>query len=65
MNRLIVLFVLASFGAVWLSSPSLASERMSTTEVKQAGHTWEKIKAYTLDKKSEALAYGKIVKKSR
>lgn len=64
MNRSIVPFMIAGLSAVWLAQSVQATEQTAGAEVsKQAGDAWNTIKSYTLDKKSEAVAYGEQLMK--
>ncbi len=47
-----------------MAQPALAAEQTTASDVsRQASDTWNKIKAYTVDKKGEAVAYGKQLMK--
>jgi hypothetical protein len=64
MNRSIISFMFAGLSTVLLAQPVVAVEQTTGADVsKQAGETWNTIKSYTLDKKSEAVAYGKQLMK--
>ncbi len=60
MIRSVTQLVIAGVGAVWLLPPALAAEQTSAADVsRQTGETWNTIKAYSQDRKNEAVAYGK------
>jgi hypothetical protein len=62
MNRSII--VVAGVSALWLAQPIPAAEQTTGADVsRQTVETWNAIKAYSLDKKSEAVAYGKQLMK--
>jgi hypothetical protein len=64
MNRSIISFLAVAATAVWFEQPVLAAEPTTAADVsRQTTETWNTIKAYTLDKKSEAVAYGKQLMK--
>jgi hypothetical protein len=64
MNRSIISLLVVGATAAWLAQPVLAAEPTTAADVsRQTSETWNTIKAYTVDKKSEAVAYGKQLMK--
>jgi len=64
MIKLIVSGILAGVTALCLAQPVTAETQTTAADVsKQTGETWNTIKAYSQDKKKEAVAYGKQLMK--
>ena len=64
MIRSFILFIVAGVSAVWLVQPVLVAEQTTAADVsKQTNETWNTIKAYSQEKKSEAVAYGRQLMK--
>jgi predicted phage tail protein len=64
MNRSIISFLVVGATAAWLVQPVLAAEPTTAADVsRQTSETWNTIKSYTVDKKSEAVAFGKQLMK--
>jgi hypothetical protein len=59
MTRSIIPFILAGMSACWLAPQAVAAEQTNAADTAQTDETWNNIKAYSLDKKNEAVAYGK------
>ncbi len=62
MIRSIIPGILIGATAFWLAQPATAAEPTTTTAAdvsRQTGEAWNSIKAYSVDKKDEAVAYGK------
>ena len=62
MIRSIIPGILVGATALWLAQPASAAEGTTTTAAdvsRQTGEAWNTIKAYSQDKKDEAVAYGK------
>lgn len=64
MIKSIVPGIFAGITALCLAQPAMAAEPTTAADVsKQTGETWNTIKAYSVDKKKEAVAYGKQLMK--
>lgn len=59
MTRSIIPFIVAGMSACWLAPQVLAAEQTNAANTAQTDETWNNIKAYSVDKKNEAVAYGK------
>ncbi len=62
MNRWIIAAVVAGLGVSWLTAPTLAAEQAAATSESESAQTSEALKTlktYSLEKKNEAVAYGK------
>lgn len=62
MTRSIMQLIVAGITVVWVP-PALTAEPPKTAEASQTNEAWDNIKAYTLEKKTEAVAYGKKLMK--
>lgn len=62
MIRSIIPLIVAGIATLWVP-PVLAAEPPPTAEASQASEAWDNIKGYTLEKKTEAVAYGKKLMK--
>lgn len=64
MSKSIISGILAGVTALWLAQPVMAAEQTTAADVsKQTSETWSTIKAYTVDKKNDAVAYGRQLMK--
>jgi len=64
MFKSIVPGILAGITALCLAQPATAAEQTTAADVsKQTSETWNTIKAYSVDKKKEAVAYGRQLMK--
>jgi len=64
MSKSIIPGILAGVTALWLAQPVTAAEQTTAADVsKQTSETWNTIKAYSVDKKNDAVAYGKQLMK--
>jgi predicted phage tail protein len=59
MTRSIIPFIVAGMSACWLAPQVLAAEQTNAADTAQTDETWNNIKAYSLEKKNEAVAYGR------
>ncbi|MBI2278131.1 MAG: hypothetical protein HYU74_12325 [Dechloromonas sp.] len=62
MIRSIIPLIVAGIAELWVP-PVLAAEPPKAAEASQASEAWDNIRAYTLEKKTEAVAYGKKLMK--
>ena len=64
MTKSIIPGILVGVTALWLAQPAIAAEPTTAADVsKQTSETWNTIKAYSVDKKKDAVAYGKQLMK--
>ena len=64
MTKSIIPGILAGVTALWLAQPATGAAQTTAADVStQTSETWNTIKAYTVDKKTEAVAYGRQLMK--
>jgi hypothetical protein len=55
----VTVVLLATMGIAWFAQMSLDGPQSMGTTSSQAAYTWDSVKAYSREKKKEALAYGR------
>ncbi len=64
MFKSIVPGILVGIATLWLAQPAMAAAQTTAADVsKQTSETWNTIKSYSVDKKNDAVAYGKQLMK--